>query len=370
VRLRTGILLIPAVLATGLVMLASAGAVGARSNAAPINTAEPVITGNSYRVGQTLTGTSGSWTGTEPITYAGQWVRCPPNGGQFDGSDCGNISGANGQFYELQNADVGFRLRLRVTATNADGSNTVASNPTPLIEAVALVKPQNTKAPSISGSTLVGSLLTLNRGTWTGSAPITYTYIWARCNTSGASCSAISGATGTQYRLGDADEGKTIRVQVTAKNAAGSASAASTQTAVVRQPAPPDTITLPSGEKSIPATSVPKGERLVVQNVAFSPNPVTTRDQPITARIRIKDTRGYVVRGAVVFIRSTPRVTTGGDQRVTELDGWVTYQLQPLNSFPLKKGWNVQFFVKAYRVGDPSLAGISGRRLVQVRTVG
>jgi hypothetical protein len=29
----------------------------------------------------------------------------------------------------------------------------------------------------------------------------------------------------------------------------------------------------------------------------------------------------------------------------------------------------VQFFVKAYRKGDPTVAGISGTRLVQVATV-
>jgi hypothetical protein len=28
----------------------------------------------------------------------------------------------------------------------------------------------------------------------------------------------------------------------------------------------------------------------------------------------------------------------------------------------------VQFFVKAYRSGDPALAGVAGYRLVQVRT--
>jgi hypothetical protein len=36
--------------------------------------------------------------------------------------------------------------------------------------------------------------------------------------------------------------------------------------------------------------------------------------------------------------------------------------------FPLKNGYNVQFYVKAYRKGDPSLAGISGTRLVRVAT--
>jgi hypothetical protein len=47
------------------------------------------------------------------------------------------------------------------------------------------------------------------------------------------------------------------------------------------------------------------------------------------------------------------------------MDGTITFQLVPLQSFPTKRG-AVQFFVKAYRSGDPPLAGIAGYRLVQV----
>ena len=81
-------------------------------------------------------------------------------------------------------------------------------------------------------------------------------------------------------------------------------------------------------------------------------------NQVITVRVRTKDTRGFVVRDALVFVRSTPRVTTGGDRQVTTTDGWVTYQLAPNGNFPQpRRGFNVQFFVKAYRSGDPGLGG-------------
>ena len=83
--------------------------------------------------------------------------------------------------------------------------------------------------------------------------------------------------------------------------------------------------------------------------------------------MRVKDTRGYVVRDALVFVRSTPRVTAGGDRQAATTDGWVTYQLAPNGNFPQpRNGYNVQFFVKAYRSGDPPLAGIAAYRLVQV----
>ena len=83
------------------------------------------------------------------------------------------------------------------------------------------------------------------------------------------------------------------------------------------------------------------------------------------------NTRGFVVRDALVFVRSTPRVTSGGDRQATTVDGWVTYQLVPNGNFPKpRNGYNVQFFVKAYRSGDPALAGIAAYRLVQVPLAG
>jgi hypothetical protein len=354
-------------IAGAFLALAGASAVLARSSVAPVNTQEPVISGTAVE-GSTLTGTTGQWSGTEPISYTAQWLRCPQDGGTFDGSNCSAITGATGQFYELETSDVGFRLRLRVTATNADGSTAAASNPTSIVKARALDKPKNTKAPTISGSLVTAAVITANRGTWTGSAPITYAYTWARCNTAGSGCSAIVAAAGSAYMIREADVGRTLRVQVTATNAAGAANAVSAQTGIVQQPAPAGIIQLANGEKSIPVSSVSKGERLVVASISFSPNVVTTRAQPIVVRIRVKDSRGYVVRDAVVFVRSTPKVTSGGNSARTATDGWVSYDLFPEADFPLRNRAAVQFFVKAYRPGDPALAGVSSRRLVQVRT--
>ena len=68
-----------------------------------------------------------------------------------------------------------------------------------------------------------------------------------------------------------------------------------------------------------------------------------------------------------MFVRSTPRVTAGG-RLLTATDGWMTFRCSRCRTFPLKKQGNVQFFVKAYRSGDPALGGVAGYRLVQVRT--
>ena len=106
----------------------------------------------------------------------------------------------------------------------------------------------------------------------------------------------------------------------------------------------------------------------IVQTVDFSPNPVRSRSSSITVTITVKDTRGYFVRNAYVFLRSTPILTSTPTDAQTATDGRITYAVTPRSDFPLQNGYSVQFFVKAYRKGDPTLAGISGTRLVQVAT--
>jgi hypothetical protein len=334
----------------------------AAATAKPSNVAEPDIDGRAEQ-GRTLTTSRGRWSGTEPISYEFRWVRCGANGGRPDGSDCGLIIGATSSRYQLAAADVGSRIRVRVTATNRDGSTTVASNPT----GVVVGPPVNTSIPLVTGSWLVDSVATAQPGSWTGRQPISFSYAWLRCNTAGGECAAIAGATGRTYRLTSADVGRKIRANVTARNAIGSVTVMSGESAVVSVPLPAGAVRLPSGAISIPATSVPGDQRLIVSQVGFAPNPVTTRQRALTVRVRVNDTRGYLVRDATVFVRSTPRVTSGG-RLVTSMDGWATFRLQPLGSFPLKKQGNVQFFVKAYRSGDPALGGVAGYRLVQVRT--
>ncbi len=50
------------------------------SASGPINTSPPSISGTP-QVGETLTSTTGTWTGTAPISYACQWQRCTTGSG-------------------------------------------------------------------------------------------------------------------------------------------------------------------------------------------------------------------------------------------------------------------------------------------------
>ena len=112
------------------------------------------------------------------------------------------------------------------------GDSQAQSPPPPPPPPPSATAPQNTTAPSISGTLRVGSRLKASSGSWSGTSPLTFAYAWQRCNASGANCAATS-ATGSTYVVGNGDAGSTLRVIVRAQNAAGAASAASAVTAVV-----------------------------------------------------------------------------------------------------------------------------------------
>jgi len=108
--------------------------------------------------------------------------------------------------------------------------------------------------------------------------------------------------------------------------------------------------------------------RLVIDSVHFVPGVVTSRRGPVALRVHVSDTRGFVVRDALVFARSTPLVTSTPPEQVTNQSGYVTLTMIPRSTFPLKRGYHVQFFLRTRKDGEPVLAGVSSRRLAHVAT--
>ena len=192
--------------------------------APPLNTVRPALSGTA-RDGQTVQTSTGTWTGTAPITYTFAWRRCDTSG-----NNCVTIPSATSQSYVIVPADVGSKLYALVTATNAAGS---ASQRTYLSGTVLAAPPLNTVRPALSGTARDGQTVQTSTGTWTGTAPITYTFAWRRCDTSGNNCVTIPSATSQSYVIVPADVGSKLYALVTATNAAGSASQRTYLSAVV-----------------------------------------------------------------------------------------------------------------------------------------
>jgi hypothetical protein len=231
--------------------------------------------------------------------------------------------------------------------------------------------PANTAAPTISGSPQVGQVLTAANGTWASDTTPTYAYVWQQCDAQGNGCAAISGATAATHTVQTAAVGKTIRVVVTATNPTGPSSATSAQTAVVTQATaattagPAGAIKLSNGQTSIPATSVGLPERLIVDSVKFTPGRLTNR-AAFVGRFHVADTRGNVVRDALVKVTALPYAwARSGTEVRTDQAGWATLTVTPTVNMPLGRNALVMF-VRARVEGQSLLAGSSSRRLVQI----
>jgi secreted trypsin-like serine protease len=85
----------------------------------PADTSPPTISGSAVE-GQTLLASTGTWSGTGPLSFADHWQRC--------GSTCSNITAATGSTYTLATADVGLRVRVVVNASNSVGSAQATSS--------------------------------------------------------------------------------------------------------------------------------------------------------------------------------------------------------------------------------------------------
>jgi hypothetical protein len=344
----------------------------ARSQTKPVNTAEPQISGLAAE-GQTLTATTGSWTGTQPITYDYNWRRCPVDGGDGFGANCDGIVNHVSNTYTLVGADVGFTIRVRVKATNGDGSGDYskkASNPTAVVTGTGgtAAAPANTAPPTVSGTPRVGQTVNASPGTWTGTAPISYTYDWLRCDQTGNAC-ATFGATTVGHLLGAADLGARLRVRVTATNSSGPVQATSAPTDVITNatPSPPAT-GCPASHGAVQVAAVTPPARLVIDQQAAQSVLGRGSGQVVVVRYHVSDTCGRSVEGALVYATAVPfgQLSNPGEQP-TGATGSVNLTFRTLAGFPLSPNQRrVAIFVRARKQGENLLTGISARRLFAI----
>jgi GH25 family lysozyme M1 (1,4-beta-N-acetylmuramidase) len=83
--------------------------------ATPPSAGTPPTVAGETEVGGTLTATSGTWGGSEPLSYSYGWSRCAA-----DGIGCEPTNGTSPN-YELVPADYGHHMKVTVTATNSAG---------------------------------------------------------------------------------------------------------------------------------------------------------------------------------------------------------------------------------------------------------
>ena len=147
----------------------------------PASTSPPVVSG-SATVGGVLSASTGSWSGSEPISYAYQWQRCSPG--------CVDVAGAAVSTYTVQTGDAGSTLRVVVTASNGGGSSSAASAETAVVP-VPSGPPQLVAASSTPRSASTSLVFSAPAGAVAGDVLIG----WVATDTTHAIASAPAGWT-------------------------------------------------------------------------------------------------------------------------------------------------------------------------------
>jgi hypothetical protein len=202
----------------------------------PTIVSAPTITGTAQQA-QTLTEHHGEWKNS-PTGYAYKWLQC-----NSAGEVCAPIAGAESSTYTVQEGDVGHRLRVQETASNAGGAGAPAISEA--TEVVTPPVPTIVSPPTITGEARQGQVLTEHHGEWKNN-PTGYGYHWLQCNSLGEGCLPIAGAEGSTYTPVEGDAGHRLRVQETASNSAGPGAPASSEATEVVKPQPPALLSAPT----------------------------------------------------------------------------------------------------------------------------
>lgn len=310
---------------------------------APANTVVPSITGANL-LGSVLTGNPGTWTGAS-ITYSYQWKR---NGA--------NIPSQQALTYPSQQADIGASITFEVIGTNLGGVSQPASSlPFTTVRNV----PQNSVAPSISGSGAATTLLTGSPGSWSDADSLTYK--WTANNVD------IPGALTVNYPPTEAQQGNAIRFIVTAINTVGQTVLTSAPITVLARPI--DQLSRFALGASV--TGFSSAAPIVPINVTAGMEILVAMTNKISTQAPTMNTPGYLQRASAIGGVTPEGAATGtvrttlwtkeavGDEGGTTLD--ITYPTLAGNSsltrvYVYKKdtrqNWDLDF-----AVGVDSIAG-------------
>ncbi len=131
-RPHSSIGLFAGLLVLGLLLLATGEGADAARTRKPENRVLPRISGTVVR-GQVLKASTGRWSAS-PTHYAYRWKDCDRTA-----SRCTTVVGAHEPTLTLTGRDVGKRMRIVVTASNASGSAAAESTSTSFVRMIAVV---------------------------------------------------------------------------------------------------------------------------------------------------------------------------------------------------------------------------------------
>ena len=195
-------------------VVSGASDVGAARVRKPVNFSPPTISGLAMQ-GQTLTASTGSWTGL-PTSYAYAWKDCGT------GATCVGISGATTATLTLATRDVGHTIEVAVTASNTRGSSTSQSAPTSGVT----VAPDTTPPSTPTGLSVGSRTATSVAVSWSASSDNVGVAGYGVYSNG----SLVASPASTSYTLTGLSCGTSYTVAVDAYDAAGNRSAKTTIT--------------------------------------------------------------------------------------------------------------------------------------------
>ena len=219
-------------------------------------------------------------------SYSYKWYRCESAGTATaaEPSGCELISGASLATYIVTAADVSKYLTAYVVAKNGASEVATASLAT---SPQVLQAPNNSVAPSVQGSAVVGETVTAGDGTWVATPSATYTYQWYSCSAAviaaavkNAKCAAIAGARSSTYEVPAAQNNKYLVVQVSATNSTnvGAPTSYYSSSSLKVLTAPRNTVAPTLSYSSAASTGQPVvGSTISVKPGTWTGNPLPTK---------------------------------------------------------------------------------------------
>ena len=200
-------------------------------------------------------------------------------------------------------------MAIAVTATAIALAPAASASPN------ALGAPTLSTRPTVAGMPTEGARLRAAPGSWTGSGKVRLAYQWFRCDTMGADCTALGGATRQTRLLGGHDVGHTIGLQVRATDSHGSTTA----------------------------------DASLIGPVAGEPPLLSSRAQPVVS--------GAAAPGSTIRVDTglwKPKPTSFSYQ-------WVRCSVRAWNCAPIKGATSDQYAVESKDVGHSLLAVVQAR---------